>query len=344
MVRQYKLYKITDRTGKKFLYNDDNALQLCLAWHRAANYANYIEDATQVGSVNIYSLKSDWRYNARKNVQDYSGQYNAVEHILMTEGGEAAIRKLTNIRIQTKKYLNAYFENLQAVNDKNASALRHLENLVTRAKFVRDFGATLVVVGTSVVSMPTATAALLLTGGAGAKAYGKYTDSGNVGAAAVEFVCEMGVGLVGVGAKAAGAAMTAGEKVCVVLFAKMPAEGAKSLSSGDTLAQAAAATLTCGILSFASEGLTKLLENGAVPAAVEEATKSQSLKEALGGIIRGMVENKIEDVAKDKAKSTISCQGRSKNLNFKALQNSHINKTKGVDEEAFVRNYCLTPI
>lgn len=337
------VYQVKDKQGNQYRYNSENIFQLCWAWENNANLANYkiTEQKTPLGS--IYSLEPDANWILGHYGKNFSSQEHTVDSLFINQGADAAINKLTTLRQQTKKYLNIYFENLEKVNAQNASALKNMDRWVTGAKFVRDTSATIVVVGTGVITMPASAAAALLTAGSGVKAYGKYTDTGNIGAAGVEFVCEMGVGMLGIGAKAVGETLTVGEKICIVLFAKMPAEAAKSAASGDTLAESAASTLTTGVLSFAGEGLTELLKKIPLPVKLAESLTNDTFKETLE-TIKGSIENFIEDKAKDGAKSKVSGKGSNKDVKFEALKASHISSSNGGSDEAFVKKYCITRI
>lgn len=339
-----KVYKVKDGKGNQYLYNSDNIFQLCWAWEHAAKMANYqiTEQKTPLGS--IYSLDSNTNWILKHFGQtNFKSQEHIVDGLFINQGAEVAINKLATLRHQTKRYLQIYFDKLEKANQQNASALKNMDRWVTGAKVVRDTSATIVVVGTSVISMPATAAAALLTAGSGVKAYAKYTDTGNVGAAGVEFVCEMGVGLIGVGVKAAGAAVSTAEQVCVVLFAKMPAEAAKCAASGDSISQSAAATLTTGVLSFAGEGVTNLLKKIPIPVAFQETFKKESVQESLE-TLKGVVENWIEDKAKDQAKSMVSGKGSNKDVDFEKLKASHINSHNGGADEEFVRKYCISRI
>ncbi len=335
------IYKVTDRTGKKFLYNDDNVFQVCWAWENNANLANYSVKTERTSLGNICSLDANTTWILDHFGKKFVSRNKEVESIFQNEGGEAAIRKLVETRMQAKRYLNVYFDKVSTVQAQNVAVMKQMDRWIFGAKAVRDMGASIVVVGSSVVTMPAAAAAAFLTAGSGIKAYGKYQDTGNVGAAAVEFVCEMGVGMLAVGAKAAGT-LSKAESFCVTVFAKLPAEAVKSAVGGDSLAQTVATTLTAGAFPYVSGFVKGIVQKVPVPAIFKEVYKgSKGLQEFAESAI-GVVEGKIEDIVKDGVKNTIAGTGKNPAVKFNVLKGSHI-ASSSADEE-FVRKYCITRV
>lgn len=333
------IYKVTDRTGKKFLYNDDNVFQVCWAWENNAKLANYTIKTDKTPLGNIYSLNANSIWILDHFGKNFISRYKEVEGIFQNAGGEAAIQKLVEIRMQAKRYLTIYFDKLADTQARNKESLSQMKRWVVGAKAVRDIGASIVVIGSSVITMPAAAAAALLTTGSGIKAYGKYQDTGNVGAAGVEFVCEMGVGMLAIGAKAVGT-LSKAESFCVTVFAKLPAEATKSAVSGDSLAQTAATMLTAGAFPYVSDCAKSLIQKVPVPAIFKEVYKGSKGLQELAEVAVGAAEGKIEDIVKDGVKNKIGGKGKNPAVKFNVLKGSHI-ASQSADEE-FVRKYCIS--
>ncbi len=334
-----QVYKLKDRYEQSYLFNWDNVHQVCWAWEKNAGLANYLvtEQKTSGGSIYFLNPNTRWIFNRYNN--NFTSQTKIVENLFKNEGGEHAINKLVALRNQTKRFQSIYFDKLKHINKQNAHSLRKMNNWVVGAKFLRNTGATVVCIGSSVITMPATVAAGLLATGSAVKSYAKFTDTGKVGAAGVEFVCEMGVGLLGVG----GQTLSKAQQVCVILFAKMPAEAAKCAASGDSLKETAVATLVTGAMSFASDDIHKLLKKIVIPSFFKEKFNPTTLKES-AELAHNFIENKIEDALKDDAKSYISGKGTNKKIKFDALKSAHINQVPSSSHHEFIRKYCITKV
>lgn len=346
-----KIYRVRDGRGKEYLYNPDNITQICWAWQKNASLVNFNENVREFGGAKFYTLNPNAMWIGNHYHNNFSTHEPQIEKSFLKENADQAIRQLISLRQQADQYRNAYFNKVDDVAQKNKASLGYLDNWILGLQTARNLGATIVVVGSSVITMPAATAAALLTTGAGIKGFAKFQDTGNIGAAGIEFVCEVSVGLVASGAKAMGTAFSTGEKVCVVLFAKIPAEAAKCAVGGDSLSTFASNSLVDNIgLPGLKMGIGKLLGQTPLPAIFKElgGGASDRLKQ-LTQTGLGVIENLLDDNTKSQVNklynSTCSAKGSNPNkVKIDSLKASHIDSATGSSHEDFVRKYCISRV
>lgn len=357
---------LNDKKGKLYYYNLDNVQQVCDAWEKNAYLIKHeiVEHkmpfkvmGVEVSSDKMYSLEVA-KYQKYLRSTNASDMAKLVKSTFHNTGAEQAVQKLISLRNQTKKYEQTYFEKLEEINKKNEAYLKKLDNGIFWSKLTRDTGATLLVIGSSMIAAPAAVAvagtqatvsastaaAVTLTTGSALKGVAKYQDTGNIGVASVEFICELGVGVFGL--KGVKAGMGATEELMVTLFVKMPAEASKSLVGGDTLSEAAIATLAEGFgVDLVKGGLGKLLKKTPIPGTLKTIGKKSPtlLKEffEMGG---KFAEGKASDVGKNYVKSIGN--KKSKVINKDALKSCHISHSLGDknsdSHDQFVRTYCIS--
>lgn len=365
------ILKLNDKKGKLYYYNKDNIQQVCNAWAKNAALVRYkrAQHSMPFGGKMFTLELPDWVKDTTSAKADNLA--HEIRRIFHNQGAETAIQQLNSIRNQTKKYLQTYFETVEQVNTDNAGYIKKMDNGVFWSKLTRDLSASALVVGAGMIAASAAAAAaavaegatvvtaagatytnaaIALTGGSALKGVAKFQDTGNIGAAGIEFICEMGVGLLGFGAA------SKAEQLMVVLFAKMPAEATKSLVGGDSLTQVAVATLAEGFgLDMLKDGIGKALAKTVIPGALETIGKSHpKLLQDIYELAGGVVDSKLSDMTKDQAKASVNGSGGAKPgihhkisgnkksvISLKGIQNSHINHRNGSLQ--FARTYCISP-
>lgn len=338
-IKKINIYGRKDKNGHLYKYNYENIAQICWAREKNAALANINEVPQKLpwSSTSMYSLHTNTNWIANHYSQKFRPLEDEVERQFKTLGANQAISKLMSIRLQSKNYQDIYLQKLKTVNEKNQQALNSLENKLWGMKLLRDGSATALTICSAMVTVPAGMTALAI--GSAMKGIFKFQDTGKVGSASIDFVCEMGVGLIGIGA--AKSVMSVGEQVCIVLFAKMPAEGVKCVASGDTLTQSAIASLTEGIGLPAVKGLIgNLLGKIPIPTSFSALSTNPFAELAIG-----VMENYHDDKSKDFAKSTVSANNSNKNnINIDALKTSHLNNSTAQSDEQFIKKYCITRI
>lgn len=255
---------VTTRSGQEYAVDWDVIERLVMSYWQTYYQIDLYDKVTLSQSSwsnpfswsmpDVVTLEVEW-----DAVRDFARRATSADMVSYTQRAAQSMYDIAfDIEYKVKRTAaqRAQFTNiLKDVQQQNLQAMeksvKDYDGLIDASRFIRDTSADVVAIGSTIATGGAASG--LLAGSSAMKGFGKYQDTGNVGAAAL-----YGAGSMFLGAfKISGAKLTtAGEYVLIV--AQGTLEAGTSLAAGDSFGKA----LSTGGLKIASSGAAQALFGG----------------------------------------------------------------------------------